>query len=163
MTKINFAKTESDYEIIANLADKIWNEHYTDIIGARQVDYMLKKYQTVTAIKEQIEEGAEYFLITHQGSPVGYLSFYKKKDTLFLNKLYILSASRRKGIGKKAMLFVQTKAEQLGYMTVSLTVNKNNISAISAYDRMGFKQVRDVVIDIGNDFVMDDYIMEKEI
>ena len=37
-------------------------------------------------------------------------------------------------------------------------VNKNNTVAINAYVKMGFKEVRDIVIDIGNDFVM-----EKEI
>ena len=80
MTKINIANTESDYKIIADLSTIIWKEHYTDIIGYRQVDYMLKKYQSVEAIKDQIEEGALYYLITHQGSTVGYLSYYKKTD-----------------------------------------------------------------------------------
>jgi len=163
MTKINIANTESDYKTIADLASTIWKEHYTDIIGYRQVDYMLKKYQTVPAIQDQIEEGALYYLITHQGCLVGYLSYYKKKDTLFLNKLYILSASRGKGIGKKVMHYLQTIAEHLGYPTISLTVNKNNTAAIKAYEKMGFKQVREVVIDIGNDFIMDDYILEKEV
>jgi ribosomal protein S18 acetylase RimI-like enzyme len=163
MTKINIANTESDYKIIADLSTIIWKEHYTDIIGSRQVDYMLKKYQTVEAIKDQIEEGALYYLITHQGSTVGYLSYYKKKDCLFLSKIYILKESRGKGIGKKTMHFLETTAEHLGYKTLSLTVNKNNKETIKAYEKMGFKQVRDIVIDIGNDFVMDDYLMEKEL
>lgn len=163
MTKINIANTESDYTIIADLATTIWKEYYTDIIGARQVDYMLKKYQTVPAIKDQIEEGALYYLITHQGSPVGYLSYYKKKDTLFLSKIYILSASRGKGIGKKTMHYLQSVAEHLGYPSISLTINKKNKATIKVYEKMGFRQVRDIVIDIGNDFIMDDYIMEKEV
>jgi len=162
MTKINIAKTESDFKTIAELSDIIWKEYYTDIIGYRQVDYMLKKYQSVEAIKDQIEEGALYYLITHQGSTVGYLSYYKRTDCLFLNKIYILKESRGKGIGKKAMHFLETTAEHIGYKTISLTVNKNNKETIKAYEKMGFKQVRDIVIDIGNNFVMDDYIMEKE-
>lgn len=163
MTKINIANTESDYKTIAELSSIIWKEHYTDIIGYRQVDYMLKKYQSVEAIKDQIEEGALYYLITHQGSTVGYLSYYKKADCLFLNKIYILKESRGKGIGKKAMHYLETTAEHLGYKTLSLTVNKNNKETIKAYEKMGFKQVRDIVIDIGNNFVMDDYLMEKEL
>lgn len=163
MTKVNIANTESDYKTIADLSTIIWKEHYTDIIGYRQVDYMLKKYQTAEAIKDQIEEGALYYLITHQGNPVGYLSYYKKIDTLFLSKIYILKASRGKGIGKKAMHFLETTAEHLGYPSISLTVNKNNKTTIKIYEKIGFKRVRDIVIDIGNDFVMDDYIMEKEL
>ncbi|MCZ4694981.1 GNAT family N-acetyltransferase [Ancylomarina euxinus] len=163
MTKMNIANTESDFQIIAELSSIIWKEHYTDIIGSRQVDYMLKKYQSVEAIKDQIEEGALYYLITHQGSTVGYLSYYKKADCLFLSKIYILKEYRGKGIGKKTMHYLETTAEHLGYKTLSLTVNKNNIETIKAYEKMGFKQVRDIVIDIGNDFIMDDYIMEKEL
>ena len=163
MTKINIANTESDFKTIAELSDIIWKEHYTDIIGSRQVDYMLKKYQSVEAIKDQIEGGGLYYLITHQGSTVGYLSYYKKTDCLFLNKIYILKESRGKGIGKKAMHFLETTAEHIGYKTLSLTVNKNNKETIKAYEKMGFMQVRDIVIDIGNNFVMDDYIMEKEL
>ncbi|MUP14846.1 GNAT family N-acetyltransferase [Ancylomarina euxinus] len=160
---MNIANTESDFQIIAELSSIIWKEHYTDIIGSRQVDYMLKKYQSVEAIKDQIEEGALYYLITHQGSTVGYLSYYKKADCLFLSKIYILKEYRGKGIGKKTMHYLETTAEHLGYKTLSLTVNKNNIETIKAYEKMGFKQVRDIVIDIGNDFIMDDYIMEKEL
>jgi ribosomal protein S18 acetylase RimI-like enzyme len=163
MTKINIANTVSDYKTIADLASIIWKEHYIDIIGSRQVDYMLNKYQTVEAIKDQIEDGALYYLITHQGSTVGYLSYYKKTDCLFLSKIYILRESRGKGIGKKTMHFLETTAEHLGYQTISLTVNKNNIDAIKAYEKIGFKHIRDIVIDIGNDFVMDDYIMGKEL
>jgi len=163
MTKINIANTESEYKTISDLATTIWKEYYPDIIGSRQVDYMLKKYQSVEAIKDQIEEGALYYLITHQDSTVGYLCYYKKKDTLFLSKIYILSESRGKGIGKKAMNYLQTIAEHLGYPSISLTVNKNNKATIRSYEKMGFKQAREIVIDIGNDFVMDDYIMEKEV
>jgi ribosomal protein S18 acetylase RimI-like enzyme len=163
MTKINIANTESDFKTIAELSSIIWKEHYTDIIGYRQVNYMLKKYQSVEAIKDQIEEGALYYLITHQGSTVGYLSYYKKADCLFLSKIYILKESRGKGIGKKAMHYLETTAKHLGYKTLSLTVNKNNKETIKAYEKMGFKQVRDIVIDIGNNFVMDDYLMEKEL
>jgi len=163
MTKLIIANTESDYKLIADLSSIIWTEHYTDIIGYRQVDYMLKKYQSVEAIKDQIEEGAFYYLITHQGHKIGYLSFYKKMDCLFLSKIYILKEWRGRGIGKKAMHFLETTAEHLGYKTLSLTVNKNNKETVKAYIKMGFKRVRDIVIDIGNNFVMDDYIMEKEI
>ena len=61
------------------------------------------------------------------------------------------------------MHYLETTAEHLGYKFLSLTVNKNNKETIKAYEKMGFKQVRDIVIDIGNNFVMDDYIMEKEL
>ena len=58
MTQITIANSELDYNTIADLADIIWKEHYIPIIGIPQVDYMLKKFQSAKAIKEQISDGA---------------------------------------------------------------------------------------------------------
>jgi hypothetical protein len=41
-------------------------------------------------------------------------------------------------------------------------VNKYNF-AIDVYKRLGFVTVADEVNDIGNGFVMDDYVMEKAV
>ena len=37
----------------------------------------------------------------------------------------------------------------------------NNIGAISAYEKLGFRKVGSLVQDIGSGFVMDDFAMEK--
>ena len=42
-----------------------------------------------------------------------------------------------------------------------LTVNKGNDLGIRAYKGTGFQIVEAVVTDIGEGFVMDDYVMEK--
>ena len=49
---------------------------------------------------------------------------------------------------------------ELGKKKIQLTVNKNNINTIKAYEKWGFKTIDSVVTDIGYGFVMDDYIME---
>ena len=163
MTKINIANSEVDFNTITKLASTIWKEHYTPIIGIEQVDYMLDKFQSVNAIKKQIEEGAEYYLISHEESQVGYISVSQKKNSLFLSKIYILSSIRGKGVGKKAMQFIEDLAIEKQCNTVSLTVNKNNTNSIKAYEKMGFVKVKEIVIDIGNGFVMDDFKMEKSL
>ncbi|MGD9842546.1 MAG: GNAT family N-acetyltransferase, partial [Steroidobacteraceae bacterium] len=50
-------------------------------------------------------------------------------------------------------------ARQRDLPTLWLTVNKRN-SALTAYLRVGFVIVADVIIDIGNGYVMDDYQLE---
>ncbi|MBL4569013.1 MAG: GNAT family N-acetyltransferase [Flavobacteriaceae bacterium] len=162
-TKFNLATTETAYAVIEKLAFAIWQEHYTPIIGTEQVDYMLNKYQSVKAIKEQITDGASYYNIIHDEIAVGYLSVYKKENALFLSKIYILSETRGKGIGKTAMEFIQSKAELMKCTSISLTVNKNNENSIKAYEKMGFQKIKELVMDIGNGFVMDDYLMEKKL
>jgi len=162
---ITFEKASNltDFKQIETLAHTIWHEHYIKIIGAAQVDYMLQKFQTAEAISEQINNGFEYFLIKSEDVPIGYLSFKKETETLFLSKIYILKAYRGKKIGRQAIDFVENKAKVYRLKSITLTVNKNNIEAIQAYQKMGFKNKGTLVIDIGNGFVMDDYQMVKKV
>lgn len=162
---INFCEVKSDKELtlIEGMAHTIWHEHYTPIIGTEQVKYMLKKFQSVKTMKAQIDAGYHYFTIYQDDQPFGYLSFNKRNKELFLSKIYVLKQSRGKGIGKKAMNFVMDTARGMECEKVSLTVNKYNHDAIKAYERIGFVNKEELVQDIGGGFVMDDYLMEKEV
>ena len=59
------------------------------------------------------------------------------------------------------MSFVEDQTKSLEHSKIYLTVNKNNINAIRAYEKLGFKNIESLVSDIGNGFVMDDFKMEK--
>ena len=163
MTQINRAKSPPHFQQIADLATNIWIDHYTPIIGADQVTYMLDKFQSANAIKKQVLEGSEYYLMTYKGNPAGYFCVNGKKDSLFLSKLYVLNECRGKGIGKLAMQYIQRRAEALAYTKITLTVNKYNLNSIKAYEKMGFKKIKALIQDIGNNYIMDDFLLEKKI
>lgn len=150
----------SDLEIarVATLSKTIWTQHYTPIIGKEQVDYMLHKFQSAETIKSQIAEGAHYFLL-HSENDLGYLSIKAEEQTLFLSKIYLLQAERGKGLGKKMMNFITSKAHEMKLNSIRLTVNKYNHNSIASYEKMGFIKRREVVFDIGYGYIMDDYEM----
>lgn len=156
-------QNESEIEVVVNLANEIWNEHFTPIIGKAQVDYMLEKFQSRKAISEQIENGFLYYLVRINKNSIGYIGIYPKQDELFLSKIYIRSSKRGKGYGRKAIQFLEKLAQEKGLRKITLTVNKNNTDTIKAYEEFGFKNLGSVVQDIGNGFIMDDYGMEKTI
>lgn len=160
---IHFKAAESNRELlqIEEMANIIWHEHYTPIIGVEQVIYMLDKFQSVSSMSEQIKNAYQYFLILEADIPVGYLSFIKRDQELFLSKIYILKGFRGHGIGKKAFQFIETEAKKNFCQKIGLTVNRNNANSIKAYENAGFQHIGEVVQDIGNGYVMDDYIMEK--
>ncbi len=160
---IEIASAENQIEVITELANKIWNEHFTPIIGKAQVDYMLEKFQSKKAISEQIENGSLYYLIKINNDPVGYIGVLAEEKQLFLSKLYITSAERGKGVGRKAIAFLEKLAVDKGLRKISLTVNINNSATIKAYKKLGFENRGSIVQDIGNHFVMDDYIMQKDV
>ena len=153
----------TEIEQISSLAREIWQEHYTSIIGIEQVEYMLSNFQSVTAIEQQIQDGYEYYLLVNNGAPVGYLSYGVESNYIFLSKIYVLSSSRGKGIGKKAIQHVVESAKKSQLDFIRLTVNKYNLKSIAAYKKIGFIVASEQVKPIGNGFVMDDYVLELHI
>jgi ribosomal protein S18 acetylase RimI-like enzyme len=67
------------------------------------------------------------------------------------------------GLGSRLLQHVEGEVRTGGARRLILSVNKCNTKAITAYKRNGFVIVESVVTDIGNGFVMDDYIMAKEL
>ncbi len=162
MQEIVRVVTKEQIQTLANLAKLIWTSHYTPIIGKNQVDYMVEKYQSVKAILEQIEnENYLYFLLYQNREPAGYFSFKLDENEVFLSKLYVKAELRKKGLGRKAMTFIQNITAENCLKNIRLTVNKNNKDSISAYLKLGFENVGPLVTDIGNGFVMDDYVLRK--
>ena len=155
--------TEEQIEIVESLAKEIWSEHYTSIIGVQQVKYMLEKFQSKKAITEQIFNGYIYFLIEDNESYVGYIAILPKNSELFLSKFYLKASNRGKGLGKKSIQFLEEFAVREKLQKITLTVNKNNINSIKAYEKFGFKNSGAIVQDIGSGYVMDDFRMEKDV
>ena len=153
-----------EIEITARLADEIWREHYIRIITAEQIDYMLDKFQSVRAIADQItNQGYEYYLMLVDGVHAGYLAIKTEDAKLFLSKFYLLKSYRGQGYGSQAIRFLTDLCRERKLHAIWLTVNRHNASSIAVYERNGFRTVRTQVADIGGGYVMDDYVMEKEV
>jgi len=163
--KITESDGPGDESLIAGLAEEIWTEHYTPLIGAEQVKYMIDRFQSAEAIATQIREnGYHYFYTLLDGIPAGYCAVVPKPEewSVFLSKLYVAAPYRKMGIAR-AMLEAALKASCAGCGLAWLTVNKHNAGSIEAYKKLGFRITDEMVTDIGGGFVMDDYKMEMDI
>ncbi|GIP14442.1 hypothetical protein J40TS1_00840 [Paenibacillus montaniterrae] len=155
------ATSTEQLQQLAKLAAQIWNEYFIAIISQQQIDYMLDRFQSFTALKQQIEQQSyQYYFIVHDQETVGYTGVKQEAGKLFISKLYLLKQQRGKGYGGAALEELKTMAEQLGLISMWLTVNRHNSPAIEMYKHKGFVIVREQAADIGNGFVMDDYVME---
>jgi GNAT superfamily N-acetyltransferase len=157
-------RTAAQLAAIEALAEEIWREYYTPLIGPAQVDYMVEKFQRAPAMEAQIAEGYEYFLVRRDARDIGYLAVRPQPDErlLFISKLYLHTSARGSGTGRACMAFIERLARQRELDRLWLTVNKGNPS-VKVYERLGFSIVGPVVMDIGGGFVMDDYRMEKSL
>ncbi|MGI5893962.1 MAG: GNAT family N-acetyltransferase [Candidatus Merdivicinus sp.] len=165
MQKLNWnsAASQEDIAVIAALGEEIWRQHYTQLLGKEQVDYMLEKYQSREALQKQLENGYTYWLIRWEGIPCGYCGFVREGDRLFLSKLYLQERVRGKGIARAVVEQLCRDAASQNLRAVYLTVNKYNTGSIGVYQKLGFQEIDAVETDIGHGFIMDDYIMELPI
>ena len=156
--------TQTDESLITTLsalAADIWKEHYDSIIGAEQNDYMIEKFQSASAIKEQLSRNISYYLVCDDSnSGIGFISFYPRETELYLSKFYLQKSQRGQGISKQMMDFVKAEARKINAASVTLNVNKHNTLAIAVYEKLGFHKIRDEKIDIGSGWYMDDYVYE---
>lgn len=155
MLKI-ISATNQDIPTVQQLAEKIWNEHYVPFIGEAQINYMLGLFYNEESLSKQISEGQKFYLIENEGVIAGFLGITPKSEKeFFINKFYV--DARGKGIGKNvftALLLLYPNTE-----IIRLNVNKHNFKAINFYFKMGFQIENTAVFDIGNNYIMDDFMM----
>ena len=155
--------SEDEIPILSPLATSILREHFDPIIGKAQNDYMLKKYQSISAIKEQFQKGYLYYWVKYENKNIGFLGFYPVDNKLYLSKFYLLKEFRGKKISRKMLEFLINYAKDKGLKSIYLNVNKYNEVANKVYEHLGFNIIREEKNDIGNGFYMDDYVYEYEI
>ena len=80
-----------------------------------------------------------------------------------LHKLYLLPELHGRGHGSRLLQHCEAEARRLGARRLLLAVNKRNPKAVAAYQRNGFTVAEAVVTDFGSGFVMDDFIMAKDL
>ena len=127
-----------------------------------QVNYMVNKFQSLPAITKAIsEEGYQYFLLVLGDTPIGYMGLQPQEDdVMLLSKLYLMKPFR--GQRRSIVLLEQAErtAREMGKKRLRLFVNKRNYVPLRVYLRRGFRIMEEKKTDIGEGFVMDDYIME---
>lgn len=153
----------SELSIIQDLAKTIWPVAYKAILSKEQLDYMLNRFYSLEALKEQLEIKKHSFYIVEDENkkPLGFVSYELdcEPQKTKIHKIYVLPETQGTGIGKKLFQLVKNQAKIANQNAIFLNVNKYN-NAKEFYQKLNFSIVREEVIDIGNDYVMDDYVME---
>jgi len=150
-----------NFKEVQQLASEIWNDNYTGIISQEQIDYMLDLMYNTKRLQQDLNEGYQWELIINNGETIGYLAYVIKKDNrVFLSKIYLKTSVQGIGLGKLALNRVKEYAKNKDCKSVYLTVNKRNIKGVRAYKKTGFTIITEEITDIGNGYVMDDYVFE---
>lgn len=157
--------TEKDIPLIQDLAKRSWENAYAEILSQEQMHYMLITMYSHAQLSEHLQNpNYHYYLVFDEilnlfDGFLGYENHYEENTTK-LHRIYLVQESKGKGLGKKTLEFLNEKVKESGDSRIILNVNKHN-SAKNFYESQGYKVYDEGVFDIGNGFVMDDYLMEK--
>jgi GNAT superfamily N-acetyltransferase len=158
--------TEEHLPALAELAGIIWRQHYPGIISQAQIDYMLGKMYSLDTLRAEIRFKSIHFVrLLVDGRFVGFGAFGPTPEpgVIKLHKCYLLPEAHGRGYGSRLLQHCERQARGLGARRLVLAVNKHNSKAVTAYRRNGFVVAESVITDFGEGFVMDDYIMAKDL
>jgi ribosomal protein S18 acetylase RimI-like enzyme len=151
---------------IAQLARTVWQLAYRDIISQAQIDYMLGQRYSAPRLLEELARPDIWWDQAFVGARR--LGFAATQATATpaefkLDKLYVHPEAQRQGVGSALLQYVAQRCRARGGKHLILAVNKNNAQAIAAYRKNGFEIRESVCVEIGNGFVMDDFIMARSL
>lgn len=155
--------TPADIPLLQQLARRIWLSHYPGIITVEQIEYMLAQGYTAEVIeREMTEESITWLKVVDDGNAIGFAAFGPHgEEQVKLHKLYLEVGRHGQGIGSAVLRELEQRIVGTGADSIVLNVNKYNHKAIKSYQRNGYQVAEEVINDIGNGFVMDDYVMKK--
>ncbi len=153
-----------DIETIRAIANESWREAYKEILSAEQIDYMLEKMYSHSALEEHLNHPNIHYFLLKDPEPLGFIGFETNAEpgVLKLHRIYMLPGAKGRGYGKSGISFLKEFAKKTGAITIKLNVNKQN-KAQDFYKSQGFVLDSEEVIDIGEGYVMDDYNMKFEL
>lgn len=164
MIEVRKASSE-DYNIIRELADRTWYPTYLSILSQEQLDYMLEMMYSPAAYTEQLSIKNHHFLLaSEEGTFLGFASYELNyhSETAKIHKLYVVPEAQGKGVGQKLLSVIENEALKNTNDKIVLNVNRFN-KAVNFYQKAGFEKAGEEDINIGNGYLMEDFIMRKEI
>ena len=166
MTAVILPLTPPDSHTVSALAGTVWRHHYAGIISSAQIEYMLAQRYQPDLIREQLKNpGIWWRKLILDENIIGFSCCMRtaNPDELKIDKLYIHCNHHRQGYGRKFIADAIAILKKNNLQSLILTVNKQNQTAIAAYQHCGFEVTGDSIVDIGGGFFMNDYLMTLDL
>ena len=163
--------TEEDLPIMLNW---LTDDRVLEFYGGRDQNYTLEKIR-----QEYIEKDSDIsnrLIVEYDGKPIGYVQVYDMIDEYYNSYHYDKTGERvycmdqfigepdywNKGIGPKFMkMILEYLRDKKGAQAVILDPHQNNPRAVRAYEKVGFKIIKELPEHELREGVMEDcYLME---
>lgn len=128
-------------QLTAALAEELWGECYKRYYSAKQLNAVLEALQSPEAIEEQIDGGANYFIVMLADKPVGYFAWKMENTSLHLLHLYLKPACRGKALGRDILNSCERLARSDGKGRVRCSVHTRSLPALQFFKARGYRPV----------------------
>jgi ribosomal protein S18 acetylase RimI-like enzyme len=157
-----------DIPVIQRIAYHTWPATFEHILSMEQLTYMLDMMYSSVSLAQQIQQKGHAFLLAGIGvqEPMGFAAYeinFQGSPVTKVHKIYILPEAQGKGLGKALFEYIARESVKKGNGRLSLNVNRNNTKALKFYQNNGFEIVGEEDIQIGQGYLMEDYILEKDL
>lgn len=161
MEEIRIISAE-ELPLIKEIVYSTWPDTYGEILSQAQIQYMLDTFHNLPYLERSMREGHAFHVLFEDDRPLGFIGVHPgaQPHSLKLNKLYVLPGSQGKSIGRKLFEKAEEITLEHGLNRIFLNVNRFN-KAVSFYKAMGMTVEKEEDVDIGNGYLMEDFVMEK--
>lgn len=153
-----------DLALVQEIAHKTWPAAYSDILDPKQLAYMLEKMYALPVLQAQQEKGHLFYLFLEDEKALGFMGIEPNAEpqSLKIHKLYVLPEAQGKKVGAQLLSFAEMIARSNQQRRIFLNVNRNN-KAKDFYEAHGMTIYKEENIDIGEGYLMEDYVMQKNV
>ena len=139
--------TPSKHQTYIDVGTRAYNQHYAHLwINENAEPYIKNNFSQEVLQKEENDDNTLLYLIALNKTVVGIFKIilnraianYSAKDTLYLDKIYILTAYSGKGIGQKVMQFIGLRAKEMDKKLIWLGSMQKS-PALNFYLKNGFE------------------------
>lgn len=158
--------SSTDIPLIQQLAKEVWYVTYGPLQPKEKVDYLFNLMYSLPSLIQQMEEKHHHFLLAKDETGyLGYASYElncHNQHKTKIHKIYVMPHAQGKGVGKELITMIEGIASATHNTVLSLNVFRHN-PAINFYQKIGFSKTAEEKIDVGQGYVMDDFVMEKQL
>jgi diamine N-acetyltransferase len=161
----------SDLETLRQIGMTTFDETFREMNTPETMNlYLQEAFAHSKLLGELQNPFSQFFFLYVDGILAGYVklndataqSDLKDPEALEIERIYVCSNQKRKGLGSYLMQFALQKATEMGKNYAWLGVWEKNPAAISFYRKMGFKEAGRHVFRMGEE-LQTDLIMRKDL
>ncbi|NNC49814.1 MAG: GNAT family N-acetyltransferase [Flaviramulus sp.] len=134
----------SDINDLKNVCVASYSKNYHDHWDGDGLDWYLDREFSIDRLSTDLKDkNIDYYMIEYKLIKVGFIKINNKarsgiKNSIELEKIYLLPEFKGLGIGKLALNEIIIKATKRGINSIFLDVIDTNQNAITFYNKLGF-------------------------